>query len=198
MIEGGGSRNYIQTKTLMYRAPQAWHTLMSHLSCHLAQYLNSQIAAGVQAVQLFDSWVGNLSPVDYRTFVLPHTQALIAALQPGVPVIHFGTGTSALLESMQEAGGQVMGVDFRVELDHAWQRLGDVSIQGNLDPAILYAERPYIRQRVQGILDQAHGRPGHIFNLGHGILPTTPVDHVIALVDDVHTLSGRGSQHGTP
>jgi uroporphyrinogen decarboxylase len=196
MIEGGGSRNYVQTKTLMYTAPQAWHTLMAHLSRNLSQYLRGQIAAGAQAVQLFDSWVGNLSPSDYRTFVLPHTQALIAALPPGVPVIHFGTGTGALLELMQEAGGHVIGVDFRVELDHAWQRLGDVSIQGNLDPVILYAEPAYIRQRVQGILDQAQGRPGHIFNLGHGILPTTPVDHVMALVDDVHALSQRGRPHG--
>ena len=196
MIEGGGSRNYVQTKTLMYTSPQAWHTLMTHLSCNLAQYLKAQIAAGAQAVQLFDSWVGNLSPSDYRTFVLPHTQSLIAALPSDVPVIHFGTGTGALLELMQEAGGTVIGVDFRVELDHAWQRLGDVSVQGNLDPVILHADRSYIRQRAQCILDQAHGRPGHIFNLGHGILPTTPVDHVRALVDDVHALSARGRSHG--
>jgi uroporphyrinogen decarboxylase len=192
MIEGGGSRNYVQTKTLMYTAPETWHALMTHLSRNLAQYLNGQIAAGAQAVQLFDSWVGNLSPSDYQTFVRPHTQALIAALTPDVPVIHFGTGTGALLELMCEAGGTVIGVDFRVELDHAWQRLGDVSVQGNLDPVILHAERSYIRQRVQDILHQAQGRPGHIFNLGHGILPTTPVDHVVALVDDVHTLSARG------
>jgi uroporphyrinogen decarboxylase len=173
----------------MYTQPEAWHALMALLSRNLTRYLNSQIAAGAQAVQLFDSWVGNLSPTDYRTFVLPHSQAIIANLTSGVPVIHFGTGTSSLLELMREAGGDVIGVDFRVELDHAWQRLGAVSIQGNLDPVALYADRAYLRQRVQHILQQAGGKPGHIFNLGHGILPTTPVDNVIALVDAVHTLS---------
>jgi uroporphyrinogen decarboxylase len=175
----------------MYTQPDAWHTLMALLSRNLVRYLNSQITAGVQAVQLFDSWVGHLSPEDYRTFVLPHSQALMANLTPGVPVIHFGTGTSALLELMRQAGGDVIGVDFRVELDHAWQRLGDVGIQGNLDPVVLYADRPYLRQRVQRILQQAGGRPGHIFNLGHGVLPTTPVDNVVALVDYVHTLSQK-------
>ncbi|MCZ6876248.1 MAG: uroporphyrinogen decarboxylase [bacterium] len=189
MIEGGGSRNYLHTKTLMYTQAEAWHALMALLSRNLTHYLNSQIAAGAQAVQLFDSWVGNLSPTDYRTFVLPYSQAIIADLTPGVPVIHFGTGTGSLLELMREAGGDVIGVDFRVELDHAWQRLGEVSIQGNLDPVALYADRAYLRQRVQHILQQAGGKPGHIFNLGHGILPTTPVDNVVALVDAVHTLS---------
>jgi uroporphyrinogen decarboxylase len=189
MLEGGGSRHYIHTKTFMYTNPEAWHTLMTLLSRNLVRYLNSQVAAGAQAVQLFDSWVGNLSPEDYRTFVLPYSRAVIAHLTPGVPVIHFGTGTSALLELMREAGGDIIGVDFRVELDHAWQRLGDVGIQGNLDPVVLYADRAYLRQRVQRILDQAGGRPGHIFNLGHGILPSTPVDNVVALVEDVHTLS---------
>jgi uroporphyrinogen decarboxylase len=196
MIEGAGSRNYLHTKTLMYTEPQAWHALMAHLSRNLSQYLNCQIAAGVQAVQLFDSWVGNLSPADYREFVLPHTQALIADVTAGTPVIHFGTGTGALLELMREAGGDVIGVDYRVELGEAWQRLGDVAIQGNLDPVVLYADRATIRQRTQHILDQAGERPGHIFNLGHGILPTTPVDNVIALVDEVHTLSQRGGESG--
>lgn len=191
MLEGGTSRQFIRTKTFMYTQPDAWHTLLALLSRNLVRYLNSQIAAGAQAVQLFDSWVGHLSPEDYRTFVLPHTRAIIANLTPGVPVIHFGTGTSALLELMREAGGDVIGVDFRVELDHAWQRLGDVSIQGNLDPVVLYADRAYLRQRVQRILHQAGGRPGHIFNLGHGILPTTPVDNVVALVDYVHTMSQK-------
>ena len=191
MIEGGGSRNYIHTKTFMYTQPEAWHALMTLLSHNLTRYLNSQIAAGAQAIQLFDSWVGNLSPTDYRTFVLPHSRSIIEHLTPGVPVIHFGTGTSTLLELMREAGGNVIGVDYRVELDQAWQRLGDVGIQGNLDPVVLYADRAYLRQRVQHILHQASGKPGHIFNLGHGILPTTPVDHVIALVDEVHTLSSR-------
>ena len=194
MLEGGGSRNYIRTKTFMYTQPQAWQTLMTLLSRNTVAYLNSQITAGAQAVQLFDSWVGNLSPEDYRTFVLPYSHAVLAHITPGVPVIHFGTGTSALLELMREAGGEVIGVDFRIELDHAWQRLGPVGIQGNLDPVILYADPPYVRQRAQRILQQAAGRPGHIFNLGHGILPTTPVDNVLALVDAVHTLSERGSR----
>jgi uroporphyrinogen decarboxylase len=194
MLEGGGSRHYVHTKTFMYTKPHAWHALMTLLSRNLVRYLNSQIAAGTQAIQLFDSWVGNLSPADYRTFVLPHVRAVITNLMPGIPVIHFGTGTSALLELMREAGGEVIGVDFRIELDHAWQRLGEVGIQGNLDPVVLYADRAYIRQRVQRILSQAAGRSGHIFNLGHGILPTTPVDSVLALVDAVHSLSERGSE----
>lgn len=191
MIEGGGSRNYVHTKTLMYTDAEAWHALMELLSRNLVPYLNGQIAAGAQAVQLFDSWVGALSPTDYRTFVLPHMQAIIANLTPGIPVIHSGTGTAALLELMREAGGDVISVDFRVELDDAWARLGDVAVQGNLDPVTLYADRAYVRQRAEQILQQAGGRPGHIFNLGHGILPTTPVDNVIALVDDVHTMSER-------
>jgi uroporphyrinogen decarboxylase len=194
MLEGGSSRNYIRTKTFMYTHPQAWQRLMTLLSRNLVGYLNSQIAAGAQAVQLFDSWVGNLSPEDYRTFVLPYSHAVLARMTPGIPVIHFGTGTSALLELMREAGGDVIGVDFRIELDHAWQRLGPVGIQGNLDPVILYADHAYVRQRVQRILQQAGGQPGHIFNLGHGILPTTPVDSVLALVDAVHTLSERGNR----
>ena len=191
LIEGGGSRDYVRTKTLMYTQPEAWHALMACLSRNLVRYLNSQIAAGAQVVQLFDSWVGTLSPTDYSTFVLPHSRAVLANLTPGVPAIHFGTGTSALLELMHEAGGDVIGVDFRVELDQAWQRLGEVGIQGNLDPAVLYAERDYMRQRVQRILQQAGGRAGHIFNLGHGILPTTPVDNVLALIDAVHEYSAR-------
>lgn len=189
MLEGGGSRNYVHTKTFMYTNPDAWHALLALLSRNLVRYLNAQIAAGAQAVQLFDSWVGNLSPEDYRTFVLPHSQAIMTNLTPGVPVIHFGTGTSALLELMHEAGGDVIGVDFRVELDDAWQRLGNAGIQGNLDPVALYADRSYLRQQVQRLLHQAGGKPGHIFNLGHGILPTTPVDNVIALVEYVHTMS---------
>ena len=191
MIEGGSSRQYTRTKQFMYTQPQAWHALMALLARSVARYLNAQTAAGAQAVQLFDSWVGNLSPADYRAFVLPHSRHVIANVAPGVPVLHFGTGTNALLELMREAGGDVIGVDFRVELDDAWRRLGDVGIQGNLDPAVLVAERPYIRQRVREILRQAAGRAGHVFNLGHGILPTTPVDNVRALVDDVHELSTR-------
>ena len=191
MIEGGSSRQYTRTKQFMYTQPQAWHALMALLSRNVARYLNAQAVAGAQAVQLFDSWVGNLSPADYRTFVLPHSREVIANVGDGVPVLHFGTGTNALLELMREAGGDIIGVDFRVELDDAWRRLGNVGIQGNLDPAVLYAERPYIRERVREILRQAAGRAGHVFNLGHGILPTTPVDNVRALVDDVHELSAR-------
>jgi uroporphyrinogen decarboxylase len=143
-------------------------------------------------VQLFDSWVGSLSPDDYRRFVLPHTRDVIAAVRPTVPVIHFGTVTGNLLELMREAGGDVIGLDWRVDLAEAWQRLGeDVAVQGNLDPITLFAGIPEIRQRARSILDSAGGRPGHIFNLGHGILPETPVDHVIALVDAVHEMSRR-------
>ena len=191
MIEGGSSRQFTRTKQFMYTLPQAWHALMALISRSVTRYLNAQAAAGAQALQLFDSWVGNLSPTDYRTFVLPHSKDVIGGVTPGVPVIHFGTGTNALLELMREAGGGVMGVDFRVELVDAWRRLGDVAIQGNLDPAVLVAKRPYIRQRAQEILRQAAGRPGHVFNLGHGILPTTPVDNVRALVDHVHESSAR-------
>lgn len=192
MIEGGSSRQYTRTKAFMYTQPDAWHALMRHLSTNLSAYLNAQIAAGAQAVQIFDSWMGTLSPHDYRTFVLPHSQALIAAVTPGVPVIHFGTDTGTLLELMRDAGGDVIGVDFRVELDEARHRLGAIAVQGNLDPATLFADVPYLRQCVQRILQQAGGQAGHIFNLGHGILPTTPEDHARALVDMVHELSTRG------
>ncbi len=191
MIEGGGSRNYIHTKGLMYQDPGAWHALMERLVRALTRYLNGQIAAGAQAVQVFDSWVGCLSPSDYREFVLPHTRSLILGLTPGVPVIHFGTGTGMLLEDMKEAGGDVIGLDSRVELDVAWNRLGKVAVQGNLDPAVLLADLPYIWKKIQRILYQADGRKGHIFNLGHGVLPATPEDHAIALVDMVHEMSTR-------
>ena len=190
VIEGGGSRNYVHTKTLMYREPEAWHALMRRLSGAVIDYLNAQIAAGAHAVQLFDSWVGCLAPDDYRRFVLPHMRTVIAGITHGVPVIHFGTGTSGLLELMREAGGDVIGLDWRVDLGAAWQRLGrDVAVQGNLDPVALFAPVEEIRDRVARILAGARGRHGHIFNLGHGILPHTPVDHVIALVDMVHELT---------
>lgn len=186
-IEGGGSRNYLFTKTLMYRDPGAWNELMSRLSRSVARYLNAQIAAGAHAVQLFDSWVGCLGPEDYRRYVLPHTQSLISSITPGVPVIHFATGNSSLLPLLTEAGGDVIGIDWRIELDDAWQQVGfDRAVQGNLDPLALMAPREELFRRAQRILDQAGGRPGHIFNLGHGILPQTPVDNVRALVDYVH------------
>jgi uroporphyrinogen decarboxylase len=192
VIEGGGSRNYVHTKTLMYGAPEAWHTLMRRLSTAVTGYLNAQIAAGADAVQLFDSWVGCLAPEDYRRYVLPHMQTVIRGITPGVPVIHFGTDTSGLLELLREAGGDVIGLDWRIDLAKGWQRVGyDVGVQGNLDPVALFGPLDEIRDRAARILDRALGHRGHIFNLGHGILPNTPVDHVIALVDMVHELSSR-------
>ncbi len=192
LVEGGASRDYLHTKRLMYEEPEAWHRLLGLLADATAAYLNGQIDAGAALVQLFDSWVGTLSPTDYRAYVLPHVRRVIQALRPGVPVIHFGTGTAALLGLMREAGGHVIGLDWRVDLDAAWAALGhDVAVQGNLDPAVLLARPAYIRRRVQDVLDRAGGRPGHIFNLGHGVHPETPVDHVRALVDFVHELSAR-------
>jgi uroporphyrinogen decarboxylase len=194
LVEGGPSRDYLYTKRLMYEAPDAWRRLMEILVDATARYLNGQIAAGADAVQLFDSWVGVLSPDDYRAFVLPHVQALIAALTPGIPVIHFGTGTAALLRLMREAGGDVIGLDWRVDLDAGWAAVGhDVGIQGNLDPAVLLASPAVIRERVKTILDRAGGRAGHIFNLGHGVHQETPPDHVRAMVDMVHELTDRRS-----
>ncbi|HET9714319.1 MAG TPA: uroporphyrinogen decarboxylase family protein, partial [Pyrinomonadaceae bacterium] len=158
----------------------------------LAKYLNAQIEAGAQAVQLFDSWVGCLSPDDYREFVLPHTREVISNVTAGVPVIHFGTGTASLLESMREAGGDVIGLDWRVRLDDGWRRVGhDVAVMGNLDPVALFANQETLRGQAKRILDQAGDHKGHIFNLGHGILPETPVENVIALVEMVHEMSAR-------
>ena len=192
IIEGGGSKNYIHTKRLMYNDRGAWHTMMSLISRGLSKYLNAQIDAGAQAVQLFDSWVGCLGPDDYREFVLPHTREVIAGVKPGIPVIHFGTGTAALLELMTQAGGDVIGIDWRVRLDEAWQRIGvDRAIMGNLDSVVLFADQKELRAQATRILDQAAGRPGHIFNLGHGILPETPVENVIALVEMVHEMSAK-------
>lgn len=191
MTEGGGSKNYVHTKRLMYDDAGAWHAMMSLISRALVKYLNAQIEAGAQAVQLFDSWVGCLSPDDYREFVLPHTQSVIRGVTPGVPVIHFGTGTAALLELMRQAGGDVIGLDWRVRLDEGWQRVGhDVAVMGNLDPVVLFARQDQIREHAERIMKQAGGRAGHIFNLGHGILPETPVENVIALVEMVHGLRG--------
>jgi uroporphyrinogen decarboxylase len=191
IIEGGGSKNYIHTKTLMHNESSAWHDMMALISRALIKYLNAQVAAGAQVVQLFDSWVGCLSPDDYKEFVLPHVREVIKGLTKGVPVIHFGTGTAALLELMREAGGDVIGVDWRVDLDNAWSRLGEVAIMGNLDPITLFSSKEIIRKQAMRILNRANNRNGHIFNLGHGILPETPVDNVIALVDMVHELSQR-------
>lgn len=192
LIEGGGSRSYTRTKAFMYSDPGAWRALMEHLARNLAAYVRGQVEAGVQAVQIFDTWVGCLGPADYREFVLPWSHALFRALPGDIPLIHFGTGTGTLLEAMREAGGDVIGLDFHVELDEAWQRAGyDVAVQGNLDPSVLFASRDVIRSRVKRTLKQAGGRPGHIFNLGHGILPDTPYENVTALVEMVHELSAR-------
>lgn len=190
IVEGGASKNYVHTKSLMYKDSGAWHAMMSLISRGLIKYLNAQVEAGAQAVQLFDSWVGTLGPDDYREYVLPHTRNVIKGITPGTPVIHFGTGTSALLELMREAGGDVIGLDWRVRLDEGWQRTGhDVGVMGNLDPVALFANREHLRAHAKLILDQAAGRPGHIFNLGHGILPETPVENVIALVEAVQEIS---------
>jgi len=191
ICEGGGSKNYINTKRLMYTDAGAWHALMSRIARALSQYLNAQIEAGAQAVQIFDSWVGALSPDDYREYVLPHTREVIKGITPGVPVIHFGTGTATLLELQKEAGGDVIGLDWRVRLDEAWARLGDVAVQGNFDSIALFTNPEIVRHRAKQVLDQAANRPGHIFNLGHGILPETPVENVVALVEAVHELSRR-------
>jgi len=191
-VEGGGSRNYRHTKTLMFGDEGAWNALMQRLARAVTAYLNAQIDAGVQIVQLFDSWVGCLGADDYRRYVLPHSRAVIESLRPGVPVIHFGTGNPALLPLLAEAGGQVIGIDWRVRLDDAWRTIGfDRAVQGNLDPVVLLTDPAEIRRRAKGVLDQAAGRPGHIFNLGHGVLPQTPVENAIALVDAVHELSSR-------
>jgi uroporphyrinogen decarboxylase len=192
LVEGGASRDYRHTKALMHGDPGAWDALMARLVRAVADTLREQVAAGADAVQLFDSWVGTLAPADYRARVLPHMRALFAALPKGTPAIHFGTGTAGLLEALRAAGGDVIGLDWRVDLDAAWARVGhDVGVQGNLDPAALLAPIPEIRTRAAAILGQAAGRPGHVFNLGHGVLPETPVDHARALVDAVHELSQR-------
>lgn len=186
-IEGGSSRHYERAKAFAYRDPGAWDVLMGRLTDATIAYLTAQAASGAQALQVFDSWVGALSPSDYARFVQPHMARLFAALPKGVPTIHFGTGTSALLEHQRDAGGDVIGLDWRVELDEAWGRLGpSVAVQGNLDPVVLLAPMEEIARQTRRILGQAGGRPGHVFNLGHGILPQTPVDHVRALVDLVH------------
>lgn len=193
LIEGGASRDYVPTRRFMWCAPDAWHMLMDRLAEAVTAYLRAQVRAGAQALQLFDSWVGCLSPNDYREYVFPYSRRVLSALaEEGVPVIHFGTGTAGLLEWMRDAGGDVIGVDWRIGLGTAWQRLGtQVAIQGNLDPAALLGPREALEQRVRQVLEEAAGRPGHIFNLGHGILPQTPVEHVKAVVEMVHAFSQR-------
>ena len=187
-IEGGSTRTFTRTKTLMYQAPDTWHLLLGKLADLVGRYLAAQARAGAQALQLFDSWVGCLSPADYRTYVLPHSRrALALAAASGVPIIHFGTGTAPFLEDFAGAGGDVIGVDWRIPLDEAWGRIGDTrAVQGNLDPAALLAPAAERDARVRDILARAAGRPGHIFNLGHGVLPETDVAAVRAVVELVH------------
>jgi uroporphyrinogen decarboxylase len=191
IIEGGSSREFLKTKSMMYSAPEVFHALMEKLSVVMSNYLVAQIHAGAQAVQVFDSWVGALSPADYETFVLPYSQKVLKAADArNVPVIHFGTNTTTLLPLMKRAGGSVLGLDWRVPLDDGWKIIGyDRAVQGNLDPALLFAPLPEIKARVHDILVRAEGRPGHIFNLGHGILQNTPVDNVKAVVELVHEYS---------
>jgi len=200
LIEGRPTRDFIKVKTLMYRDPKAWHALMGKLSDSMVRYLRSQVNAGVELVQLFDSWVGCLSPQDYHNYVLPYSQRIFKELEDtGVPRIHFGTGTASLLEEMKAAGGDVFGVDWRIPLDVAWERLGDdVGIQGNLDPATLLGDMELVKSASMDILRRAEGRRGHIFNLGHGMLPDASPENVAALVKFVHdTTSNSASQHPT-
>jgi uroporphyrinogen decarboxylase len=192
IVEGGHSKNYVLTKSLMYRDRPTWNALMEKISEVLTRYLNAQIRSGVQALQIFDSWVGCLSPGDYAEYVLPYSKRVMEGVEKRVPLIHFATSNSTLLELMKHAGGDVIGVDWRVDIGEAWARLGyDVAIQGNLDPVILFGPVGLIEKEVRRILGRIEDRPGHIFNLGHGILPDTPPDHVTALVDMVHEYSLR-------
>ena len=191
-IEGGPSREFLKAKSLMYTQPALWHSLMDHLATAVGHYLAAQAQAGADALQLFDSWVGALSPADYREFVLPHSRKALELARAGgnVPLIHFGTGTGGLLPLLKEAGGEVIGADWRIDLAEAWDRLGPgVAIQGNLDPAILFSTPAEIQRQAARVLDGVRGRPGHIFNLGHGIMEHTPVENVRCLVDFVHAYS---------
>ncbi len=190
-IEGKGSRNYVFVKQMMYGDPGAWHSLMEKITTAVIDYMNYQIESGVQAVQLFDSWVGCLSPIDYKQYVLPHSKRLMDAISGKVPVIHFGTGNPALSELMAEAGGDVIALDWRTPLIPTWDAMGVASVQGNLDPIVLCSTPEAVRQKAKELLDEVDGRPGHIFNLGHGIIPETPVENVKALVDFVHEYTAR-------
>jgi uroporphyrinogen decarboxylase len=186
-IEGGHSTNFAKTKSLMYGHPDAWHQLCERLSTMVGDYLIAQIEAGVDAVQVFDSWVGMLGAADYREFVLPHTRKIFEMVGDRVPTIHFGTGTATLLELLRDAGGDVIGVDWRIPIDEAWTRIGaDRAVQGNLDPTLLLGPTRRLLEQTEDVLNRVGGRPGHIFNLGHGILPSTPLEHVQLLAQYVH------------
>ncbi|MDX2162388.1 MAG: uroporphyrinogen decarboxylase [bacterium] len=197
-IEGGSSRSRIEVKSMMMNRPDLWDTLMGKLAEVAGAYLLAQAQAGADALQLFDSWVGELSPYEYERYVLPYSRrALEIASRAGVPLIHFGTNTSGMLPLIQAAGGDVIGVDWRIELDHAWRILGDdTAVQGNLDPVALFADWDALKTRAAHVLDTVRGRPGHIFNLGHGILPETPVENVRRLVDFVHEYTARAASGG--
>ena len=193
MIEGGGSRNYIHAKKMMYNHPGDWDALMEKLVAVTAAYSAEQFKAGADALQIFDSWVGCLSVEDYRRYVLPHVTGMVKLLrETGVPIIYFGTDSSTLLNSMQETGADVIGLDWRIPLDEGWRKLGyGTAVQGNLDPVLLFAEWKEIEARADAILQQAANRPGHIFNLGHGILPQTPVENVKELAKFVRERSAE-------
>jgi uroporphyrinogen decarboxylase len=192
-IEGGHSANFARTKGLMYEDPETWHTLAGLLSEVVLDYLRAQVEAGAQALQVFDSWVGAIDEADYRELCLPHVKRIFDGLaDTGVPLIHFGTGAGHLLGALREAGGTVVGLDWRTPLDQGWRLLGsEVAVQGNLDPTLLLAPRGRLLARVDDVLRRAAGRPGHVFNLGHGILPTTPVENVKAVVERVHAATAR-------
>jgi uroporphyrinogen decarboxylase len=188
-IEGGSSRDFARTKRIMYGCPELWDGLLRRLADSLVIYLLGQIEAGCQAVQVFDSWAGCLSPFDYREYVLPYTKSIFDRLPAQIPTIHFLTGNPALLRLARQAGGSIMGLDWRVDLGDAWKTVGDdVAVQGNLDPIVLQAGLPTLKKQAKAILDAARGRPGHIFNLGHGVLPDTDPNNVRALVNLVHEL----------
>jgi uroporphyrinogen decarboxylase len=190
-IEGGHSSHFAKTKALMYGDSAAWHRLCGTFATIVADYLVAQIEAGVDAVQVFDSWVGTLNARDYREFALPHTRRIFEAVGSRVPTIHFGTGTATILEDLRDAGGDVIGLDWRIPIDEGWERIGDRAVQGNLDPTLLLGPTPRMFQQTDDILARAGRKPGHIFNLGHGILPSTPVEHVQMLAQYVHAASRR-------
>jgi uroporphyrinogen decarboxylase len=191
-IEGGHSNNFAKTKALMYGHPEAWHRLCEKLADVVGDYLVAQIEAGVDAVQVFDSWVGTLNAADYREFALPHSRRIFERVGGRVPTIHFGTGTATILEDLRDAGGDVIGADWRIAIDDAWDRIGpDRGIQGNLDPTLLLGPTPRMFRHAEDIIERIGTRPGHVFNLGHGILPSTPVEHVQMLAQYVHSVSRR-------
>ena len=195
LVEGGHSNNFLATKRLMYGEPEVWHRLLALLASLTTEYLRLQIEAGADAIQLFDSWAGALAPEDYRRYVLPHARAILEPLAAtGVPLIHFGTQTAALLSDMRRAGGSVIGVDWRIDLADAWERVGtDVAVQGNLDPVALLAPWAVVSEAARALLRSVAGRRGHVFNLGHGILPQTPVEVAADLVALVHDATVVGS-----